>query len=150
MRGEKFLSVFNFLAALPTLSTVGDAVTSDSDTYSSGFQKLVEGADFGERLKYGLEVALIGIAIVFLILVILMAVLYLFKLIFAKEPKKAAVADITVKPEQSVLTDSSGGELSVKMSDKKLVAVVTSAIAASRNESQVAFDVLSIKKYLKY
>ncbi len=116
--------------------------TANEDTFSSGIRKIGEDAGLGERIMAGLETAAIGIAIVFFILIILMAVLYVFKLIFARKSKEAQVADIaSAKPAPGVPVAETSDRTS-----KKLIAAVTAAIAASRGDSNVDFDVLSIKK----
>lgn len=129
----------NILGSMSALA----AVTADAGKYSSGFSKLAEDANFGERLVYGLQVAGIGIAVVFLILIILMVIIQVFKVFFTKKEEPASITKESVQP---VIDTGSGGELSDKISDSELVAIATSAIAASRDESECGFDVISITK----
>lgn len=68
----------------------------------------------------------------------------MFKLFGSKKEKNVAVSE--TEAVQSSAKSSAGGELSDRMSDKKLVAIVTAAIAASRGESDCAFNVISINK----
>ena len=72
----------------------------------------------------------------------------MFKLFGAKKEKPVTIIETEIiQPSiDSSNANNRGGELSDRMSDKKLVAVITSAIAAMRNESECAFDVISINK----
>ena len=98
------------------------------------------------NISEGLSYAGIGILIVFLVLTIIMAVLYLFKLIFAKKEKPKTTPVIKKQVINEPETQSISTTLSNKISEKKLVAIATSAIAASRGESDCAFSVISINK----
>ena len=123
---------------LPVLSTV----SGEAQTYASGIGKAPE--SLGDKLKYGLEIALIGIGIVFLILVILMAVLYIFKLVFARSKQPAEAG--AVLAQQAAPAVSADVGLSEKIPEKKLIAIITSAIAASRGVKEADFDVISVEK----
>ena len=107
---------------------------ADSGRYAkSNYPKLDANAGFGDRLIYGLKVAGIGMGIVFLVLILLMAILYVFRLFSKpkKQPEKAPVAaPETNSPDEEEL----------------IVAIATSAIAASRGESECAFKVISVRK----
>ena len=91
----------------------------------------------------GLRVAVTGFLIVFFILIILMVVIFMFKFLFGKKEKNS-------NSETDAITESSeNANNTVKpksISEKKLVAIATAAIAASRGSSDCAFDVLSITK----
>lgn len=77
-----------------------------------------------------------------------MVVIFVFKLFGTKKEKCVAVkeTEITQPSSDSGKVNSRRGELSDRMSDKKLVAIITSAIAASKDESDCAFNVISINK----
>lgn len=69
----------------------------------------------------------------------------MFRLFGSKKRESENVVTESPAVENTVL--SSGGEvLSDKMSDKKLVAVVTAAIACYMGKSDCSFNVLSIEK----
>ena len=71
------------LSILNTLSAASAAADSSwVETFSSGMENLNPNAPFSEKLLYGLKIALIGIVVVFLILAIIWAVLFVFNLIF--------------------------------------------------------------------
>ncbi|HBR32734.1 MAG: hypothetical protein PHD46_05315 [Eubacteriales bacterium] len=71
----------------------------------------------------------------------------MFKLFRSKKEKTGSVPAEAVSMQPSVKTvQNEGGELSGKMSDRKLIAVISAAIAAFRNESDCAFDIISINK----
>lgn len=74
----------------------------------------------------------------------------MFKFFGSKKDKSTNISEVTTEKEvmqPSVnVSSNKGGELSDKMPDKKLVAVISAAIAASRGESDCAFNVISINK----
>ncbi|HAN21009.1 MAG: hypothetical protein A2Y15_08105 [Clostridiales bacterium GWF2_36_10] len=70
----------------------------------------------------------------------------MFKFFSAKKEEPISVKETEVKQPSVVNNISKSGELSDRMPDRKLVAIVTSAIAASRGESDCAFNVISINK----
>lgn len=88
----------------------------------------------------GLEVALTGFLIVFFILIVLMVVIYMFKFLFGKKEKKD-VSEVSPAAAPETVTAKEKD-----ISEKKLVAIATAAIAASRGSSDCAFDVISIQK----
>ena len=71
------------------------------------------------------------------VLIILMAVLYVFKLFSSKKSKQAVQA-----PENKTALPSAGAQ----DDEETIVAVATAAIAASRGESECAFRVISVRK----
>lgn len=70
----------------------------------------------------------------------------MFKLFGLKKEKAAIIPDVASQNVTENPSSNNGGELSDRMPDKKLVAIVTAAIAASRDESDCAFNVISINK----
>ena len=105
----------------------------------SGFDNISENAGFGERLIYGLKICAIGMLVVFAVLAVLCLVLYLFKLYYNMSTKKAA-------EKKAASAVSAPAVSSAETDEETLVAVATAAIAASRNESDAAFKVISITK----
>lgn len=109
--------------------------------FNSGFANISPDAPIGERLMYGFQVAGIGMAVVFLVLVLIMAILYVFKLFAtsgAKKPAEAPKAAPAPAPAAPVAPATDDEQL--------IVAIATAAIAAERSESACAFKVLSITK----
>ena len=106
---------------------------------------------FSERMSYGLQVFVVGVATVFAVLIILWLALILFKVFLydipqkkadkkkAAEAEKAPVAKIVPEPviEETATED-----------DTQLIAVITAAIAAYTSESgnSLPFRVVSYKR----
>lgn len=111
----------------------------NADTFKSGYPKLSEDADLGERFMYGLQVAGIGMVVVFLVLILIMAILYVFKLVATSGAKKPAAAPAAPSAPAPAAAPASDDEATV-------VAVATAAIAASRGASNCAFKVISVTK----
>ena len=129
-------------------SAVAAADSSQAEFFDSRMKNLSENASLSERLLYGLEIAAIGMIVVFLILLIIWAVLYLFSLFFRKkadtpDTPQPAVEEAEAKP---VSDRKSADSLT---DEETAVAVATAAIAASRGEEKCAFNVISITKIQK-
>lgn len=105
------------------------------------------GVHIDEALATGGEVTLIGLAIVFSVLVILMIVLMLFKVFLYKEPAKVSSAPAP-DPIQAVAPDVSA--VSAKKEepedDEELIAVLTAAVAASMNTSTYNLKIRSYRR----
>ncbi len=84
----------------------------------------------GERLALAGQVTLIGMLMIFSVLTILWGVLAIFKLIFAKAPKKAK-AEPAPKAEPKVSAPEASAPVAVT-DDAQLIAVITAAVAAYR------------------
>ena len=110
------------------LENAGEAVTSTTvsavaDVFpKSGIENLAADASFGEKLAYALKYAAIGLMTVFMVLIIIMAVLYLFKLFSVFGSKKKATATTAPAPKAA---EAPAGD-----SEEELVAVATAAIVA--------------------
>ena len=131
------------LSILNTLSAASAAADSSwVETFSSGMENLNPNAPFSEKLLYGLKIALIGIVVVFLILAIIWAVLFVFNLILKNKP--AAMPSERETAPAPVQKPVSGA-----LDEETVVAVATAAIAAARGEEKCAFNVISITKIQK-
>ncbi len=102
----------------------------------------------GEALAEGLQVTVVGLAIVFGVLVILMLVLMAFKAIFYKEPAKAAK---TLPAAQSKALPAARKKDENKaepapMDEGELVAVLTAAIAAAYSTSTYHLNIRSYRR----
>ncbi len=93
------------------------------------------------KLMYGLNIALIGMGTVFAVLLILMAVLYVFKMAFAKKPvaKPAETSSPTVKTQP--LTTSSQGP------DDEYIPVVIAAAVATYMENTAPHSKYRIRSF---
>ena len=98
------------------------------------------GVTLSEALAYGGMTAVIGMSIVFGVLVVLMLVLYLFKVIFYKGEKK------TKKPVQEIQVTSVVEETEEAEDEDELIAVLTAAIAASLNTSTYNLNIKSYRR----
>ncbi len=101
-----------------------------------------------EKLGQGFGVFVIGILVVFMVLIILMGVLTLFKIIFydIPEKKKIKAKETTVKTVENVQAPVEP----VYEDDTEIVAVITAAIASILNTSQSRFKIKSIKRINKW
>ena len=102
-----------------------------------------------EKLSIGAEVALMGIAIVFLVLILLWGLLELFRVVFYTIPnrKKASAAPAVPAPE----TEAVPTEEEASADEGELVAAITAAIAAYRGAegapaSPTGFRVVSFRR----
>ncbi len=111
---------------------------------------LLTGKDLplSEALAMGGETTVIGLAIVFGVLVILMIVLMLFKVIFYKDPKKQQKSADTAKPTaaESVPTVAVESEKSDEIPEDELVAILTAAVASSLNTSTYNLRIKSYRR----
>ena len=124
------------------------------------FQSLLAAGamSLGERLSYGAQVLVIGIATVFLSLTILWGVMALFKLFFYTIPNKKKEAPKAVQPQRAPepFDDVPEPELiplasdvpAAPAADTQLIAVITAAIAAYQDASGSAlpFRVVSYRR----
>lgn len=118
-----------------------------STASEGGYGSHINGdSTFAERALFGGEVMLIGMAVVFGVLLLLIGILQLFKL-FGKEKaeakKEVAQPSAPVAPVATAIPATGANE------EEAVVAIATAAIAAYRGESDCAFNVISIKKIVK-
>lgn len=95
---------------------------------------------FGETMMLGVQVVLIGMATVFAVLVLIMCLLMVFKIVFAREkkaePKKPTVA-VTAAPVVATAPTDNG----------EIIAVIAAAIAMAENDAPGGkFRVVSFKR----
>jgi|GEM_PF-1797976 len=127
-----------------------EATSEYMTAFPSGFENLPENATLMERLAYGGKVALIGMATVFLILIIIWVLCALMGKVFGGSGKKtqsenkaprenAPAAPVSERKAASTAAASSSADYST-------VAVVASAaIAAYRGEDTINFNISSIR-----
>lgn len=96
-----------------------------------------KGITLSEALSFGGRTTVLGLAIVFSVLVILMLILMLFKVIFYRNGEKKKPIAETETPVQPVQTAAN---------DEELIAVLTAAIAASLNTSTYNLKIKSYKR----
>ena len=106
--------------------------------------KTGKGVELAEALGIGGMVTVVGLAIVFGVLVILMLVLMLFKVIFYKEPKKAPKQE--KKPQETQKAPAPAPVAVEQTDDAELIAVLTAAVAASLNTSTYNLRIKSYRR----
>lgn len=84
--------------------------------------------DTAGKLLYSLQVTLVGMGIVFLVLIILMAVLYLFKLAFYRNPEKQKKQ--TEPAPVSVPEKTQAQPVAAADQSEEIAAVLAAAVAA--------------------
>ncbi len=114
--------------------------------------------NLADALGEGLQVTVLGLSIVFAVLVILMIVLYLFRVIFYKDPKKQTenvneakqigMRYMTGGAEATYTTDKNHNEPYEPddIPEEELVAILTAAVAASLNTSTYNLRIKSYKR----
>ena len=120
-----------------TSETQSDAANTSKDTLVDTEE--VMGMSLGEKLWFGLQVAAIGMLMVFAVLILLWAIIALMAKIFGSVSKKEEPKTVSAP----VVASASEAD------ESEIVAVATAAIAASRGESNCAFKVVSIQKIEK-
>jgi sodium pump decarboxylase gamma subunit len=98
-------------------------LTANAETAVNDIAAVPE--DVAGKLLYGLNIALIGMGTVFAVLLILMAVLYVFKLVFAQKSaaKPAEKADPVIKNETPAASSQNS-------EDEYIPVVIAAAVAA--------------------
>lgn len=100
-----------------------------------------------DKLSYGLQTTLLGMSVIFAVLVILWAVLGIFKLLFTKSEAKEDKSETTA-PAPAVPAPESAPVYS-EPDDGELVAVITAAIASMLDAPQTSFRVVSFRRTAK-
>ena len=129
------------IAMADTVGAETSVEQGDAETFKSGYPKLPADADLGTRLMYGVQVACIGMVVVFLVLILIMAILYVFKLVATSGAKKSGKKDVAAPVASAPAAPAQGAS-----DEATIVAVATAAIAASRGSSNCAFKVISVTK----
>ena len=123
---------------LTTLMMIGENITSDSPII--------------DRAIVGVQVVGIGMGVVFGVLILLIGILQVFKLFGNKKPaeeKAATPVAVAPAPVAAPAPVSAPVASAPASEEEQIVAIATAAIAASRGESDCAFNVISIKKIVK-
>lgn len=103
------------------------------------------GVTLPEALKFGGMTTFLGLVIVFAVLVVLMIVLYLFKVVFYKDPNKQKKnAAETAADNRATLTADTAANNTI--AEDELIAVLTAAVAASLNTSTYNLRIKSYRR----
>lgn len=98
-----------------------------------------------EALGEGLQVTVVGLAIVFSVLVILMLVLMAMKALFYK-PNKIKQANVSPQVKNEAKPVNKAVQAEDDMDESELIAVLTAAIAASLNTSTYNLNIKSYRR----
>lgn len=105
--------------------------------------------DMADAIPFGLETVLLGMGVIFAVLIILWAVLSVFKLVFYKpsaNEKKHYANEKKPEPAPAPVPESSAAPTVSEPDDTELVAVITAAIAAMLDAPQTSFRVVSFRR----
>lgn len=97
-----------------------------------------------EALSTGLQTTVVGLAIVFSVLIIIMLVLNCFEFIFGEKKSKAAVSAETPAEKQETEEIKTAADSAVN--EEELIAVLTAAVAASLNTSTYNLQIKSYRR----
>ncbi len=129
------------------LTTLTRLASTAAEAVEGGYGSHINAdSTFAERALFGGEVMLIGMAVVFGVLLLLIGILQLFKLFGNKDAnakKEVAQPVASVAPVATAVPATGGNE------EDSVVAIASAAIAAYRGESDCAFNIISIKKIVK-
>ncbi len=101
-----------------------------------------KGVTLSDAFSAGGMTTVVGLSIVFGVLLVLMIVLYLFKVIFYKDPNKAkkeVKVETPVEKPVEVMAE-------VTEDEDELIAVLTAAVAASLNTSTYNLNIKSYRR----
>lgn len=120
--------------------TINPTMLSDVMDYSKPLE-------FSEAIGYGLQTTLLGMAVVFAVLIILMIVLTVFKFVFYKQPNTEKKPEpVKAEVPAPVAAPAPAPAEPAAADDAELVAVITAAIAAMMDAPQTSFRVVSFKR----
>lgn len=124
---------------------LGKGINSmESSMISEAVSEVVSAAE-ETSIGHAAEILVTGMAIVFGVLILLMAILYIFKA-FATKGNKVAETKTDAPVATAAAPVSSAASSASSDDESQLAAVLTAAIAAARGESECAFNIISIKK----
>lgn len=133
--------------------TVTDTVAATTTAASEGFGDLMQSTlTFSERITLGLQVTLFGMAVVFAVLILIWAILTLFRIIFYDIPNKKAAETKPVekesKPEPVVTAPLPAVETvsEPEVDDAEIAAAIAAAIAVVLDKPQTSFRVVSFRR----
>ena len=102
--------------------------------------------ELAEAIPYGLKTALLGMGVVFAVLIILLAVLSMFKVVFYKNPEGEKKADAVKAEAPAPVAEAAPIAYT---DDAELVAVITAAIASMLDAPETSFRVVSFRRTAK-
>lgn len=110
-------------------------------------EEVSNSAPLSDRLMMGLQTALLGMGVIFVVLIILWAVLSVFKLVFYKS--KAEEKAVEPTPAPAVVESVPTAPTPAAQNDEEIVAAITAAIAVMLDVPQTSFRVVSFKRSAK-
>ena len=103
--------------------------------------------EYTEAIPYGLKTALLGMGVIFAVLILLWAVLSVFKLVFYKGGKSEAAK--TVPAPEPTAAPAPVPVAPTATDDAELVAAITAAIAVVMDAPETSFRVVSFRRTAK-
>lgn len=103
--------------------------------------------EYAEAIPYGLKTTLLGMGVIFAVLIILWAVLSVFKLVFYKGGKEEFVEAVPV-PTPTV-APAPVSVAPTATDDAELIAAITAAIAVVMDAPETSFRVVSFRRTAK-
>ena len=100
-----------------------------------------------DAIPYGLKTTLLGMGVIFAVLVILIAVLSVFKLVFYKGDAKDKKANVPAPVSEPVAAPEP--VVPAAYDDAELVAAITAAIAVVMDAPETSFRVVSFRRTAK-
>lgn len=111
--------------------------------------KYDEPMSFADAIPFGLQTVLLGMGVIFSVLIILWAVLSVFKFVFYKKPADASDVQTPAPAPTPVPAAAAEPEPAPASDDAELVAVITAAIAAMLDAPTTSFRVVSFRHTAK-
>lgn len=110
-------------------------------------EEVSNSAPLSDRLMMGLQTTLLGMGVIFVVLIILWAVLSVFKLVFYKG--KAEKKSVEPAPAPAVVERAPTAPTPTAQNDEEIVAAITAAIAVMLDVPQTSFRVVSFRRSAK-
>lgn len=99
-----------------------------------------------DRVMMGLQTALIGMSVIFTVLVILWAVLALFKVVLYKDPNKSKKGEPKTEEVSEELDAATLESNESKPNEEEIVAAITAAVAIMLDKPETSFRVVSFRR----
>ncbi len=146
------MKLLNLLLTDTVAAEVTEAVAEVTEAAAAnGFGAEMQSTlTFGERISLGLQVAGLGLGVIFTILAILWGVLTLFRIVFYDIPngKKAAPKAEAPAPAPAVVPEPEPelAPLYSEPDEAELIAAITAAVSIVMDKPQTSFRVVSFRR----
>lgn len=103
-------------------------------------------ASLSDRVMLGLQTALIGMSVIFVALIVLWAVLALFKVVLYKDPNKSKKGKVQAEAVSEELDAATLESNESKPNEEEIVAAITAALALMLDKPETSFRVVSFRR----